>query len=392
MDARDAGLAADTRLPDTKPAPIDRASTVDGIDSLGLADVGKIADGRDATADVRDSAVLRGPDGAEVGVPVMDARDAADSRDGRDPADLRDTKPDSTGDGSFDAPADTPFDTSFDTTKDTTKDTAKDTGKPDKPVDSGPHGCGTPIQIPTYSAAQVDLTVSTAGASHLFDLPCGEGGPQVVLSFDVNQHELVYIDTFGATWNTMLALSTTCPIGGAETPAEGMVSCSDDACNTSQSQVVGHLTAGTYYIILGGANGESGEVTLHFQHAQAGNGPLPLLPAGTGTVTGATVDDMGAVDICEGPGNDNSYWWLTCPDYAGGTITASTCTGTIFDSVLILQIPRTNMVTCNDDYEPCGSKSSISSIIPPGAGINVLTIDGGSVRSFGTYQITYTRP
>ena len=169
--------------------------------------------------------------------------------------------------------------------------------------------------------------------------------------------------------------------------------CSDDACGTSQSQIVALLDPGSYFIIVSGANGESGEVTLHFQHAQIGNGPLAALPAGTGSLTGTTSGKGKMVDVCEAPGPENSYWWLSCPDYAGGGFAASTCTGTSFDTMLALQIPRTNAITCVDNTEPCGTRSSMSTTIPPGAGLNLMSVaGGGSIFALGSYQVTYTRP
>jgi len=391
-DANDASHASDVRPPDGRDAQVERGLGGDAVDSVSALDArsdwggdGRDAavDGRDAAVDGRDALDGRGPDGAEVGISLMDARDAADGPDARDSAGP-DSKTDST--------IDTPYGGVADAPRDAPKDAAKEAAPPDRPTYSGPHSCASPIQIPADPPAHVDLALTTTGANHLFDFACGDGGPQVVLSFNVNLHELVYADTFGATWNTMLTLSTTCPPSGPGSRVAGMVACNDDACNTSQSQVLGELTGGTYYIIVGGANGESGDVTLHFQHAQAGNGPLEILPAGTGVLTGATVDDVGAVDICLGPANDNSYWWMTCPDYVGGAFTASTCDGTDFDSVLALQIPRANVISCNDDYDACGSKSLINANIPPGAGLNVLTVDGATLRAFGNYQVTYTRP
>jgi hypothetical protein len=120
---------------------------------------------------------------------------------------------------------------------------------------------------------------------------------------------------------------------------------------------------------------------------------LATLPVGTGSLTGATTNQqLGNVDPCQAPGPDNSYWWLTCPLDVGGAFSASTCEGTSFDTVLELQVPRTALSTCNNDYEPCGMRSSLTATIPPGAGLNMLTVDGATMRAFGSYQLSYTRP
>jgi hypothetical protein len=58
-----------------------------------------------------------------------------------------------------------------------------------------------------------------------------------------------------------------------------------------------------------------------------------------------------------------------------------------------MQVPRTELVSCVDDTDGCGRLSTLNAPIPAGAGINVLTIDGGgSPLAAGAYQFTYTRP
>ena len=322
-----------------------------------------------------------------------DAANAADSRDG---ADARD----STGD-TRDGPA------LYDTGKpigaldaadarDASKDTTPDVRKLDAAAElPPPNSCVNAIEIPTDNP-HFELALTTTGQSHKFDLPCAQGGPDLVLQFSLLSHELVSADTFGASWNTILHISKTCPPGPAtDNPDAGLAACSDDACNTSQSQATALLPNYRYYLFLSGANGESGDVTLHFQHAQVGNGPSSPLAPGTGSVSGATVYGDSPPDIgCEAPGPSSTYWWTTCPDYLGGALAASTCTGTTFDTFLSLQIPRAELVSCVDNTDPCGLQSSMRATIPPGAGLNVLTVGGGSNgdNGYGPYLLTYTIP
>ena len=358
-----------------------------------VADAG--ATGRDATADVRDGLADRtgdvrdaaeardaasGETSAEVGDGAADSRDGADGRDSaagtKDaPAQLDTSKPD----GAADAPQ--------------IKDTSIEVKKLDGKMDSPPaNSCSNPIVIP-MDQPHVDLALTTTGGGHRFDLPCGQGGADVVLSFTVLQNELVYADTFGATWNTLLFFTNACPIdpGSGDIPGAGAAVCNDDACHTTQSQAFALLRTGIYYLILSGASDESGDVTLHFQHAPMGNGPVAGLAAGIGSIEGIT-NGAGPTDVCEAPGPSSSYWWLTCPDYLGGAFSASTCTGTTFDTVLSLQIPRSDLVSCVDDTDPCGTRSSMDATIPPGAGLNVVTVGGGTPSASGTYLLTYTRP
>ena len=391
--ASDTGLAPDSRM----------AAAETQVDQARLADTAALrdatADMRDAAADVgdaaadragdaRDAAALRDTAGGEEGGEVgdagdkVDSRDAADRRDSagdtQDAAPLIDTgKPDGTADTAQ--------------IKDGAKDTTNDVRRADGKLDSPPaNTCDNPIAIP-MDHPHVDLALTTAGAGHRFDLPCAQGGSDVVLSFTVLQTELVYADTFGATWNTLLFLSDTCPIEpGTGAFGAGAVACNDDACNTTQSQVFALLRTGVYYLILSGANGEAGDVTLHFQHAPVG-GTVAGLEAGTGSVGGIT-SGLGPTDVCEAPGPASTYWWVTCPDHLGGDFAASTCTGTTFDTVLSLEVPRTDLVSCVDDTDPCGTRSSMNATIPPGAGLNAVIVGGATPSAGGVYLLTYTRP
>ena len=376
-DASDAGQVVDSRA-DTSDARVDLARGIDGVDVAGARDV---AGDRGDTGDTRDASTLdvpalRDTTGGDRSDEVGDAADAADSRDAVSKGDTRD------------APA-TPDTVAV---KDAGKDTSADAMAVDDPPDvPPPNSCLNPIEI-SMDKAHVDLALTTTGESHKFDLPCAQGGSDLVLTFSPLQYELVYADTFGASWNTILHISKSCPPGATITnPTAGLDACSDDACNTSQSQAAALLPNYRYYLYISGANGESGNVTLHFQHAPVGSGPSSPLAAGTGSINGITADGY-PPDVCEGPGPSNSFWWVTCPDYLGGALAASTCTGTTFDTFMMLQSPRTNFVSCVDDTDPCGRQSSMKATIPPGAGLNVLTIAGGDPTASGAYLLTYTRP
>ena len=147
-------------------------------------------------------------------------------------------------------------------------------------IDSGPVGLGTcasPIDIPS-GVDHVDVTVSTTGAAHIFDFPCASNGADLVLRVKVAspQPQLIYADTFGATWNTALFFSDACdtPVASADMDTV----CNDDACGTSQSQASAALSYGYHYLIVSGANGESGDVTVHIEAAALGTGPTVALP------------------------------------------------------------------------------------------------------------------
>jgi hypothetical protein len=394
-DAREADKPADSRFPDAAGTRIDSARNGDvGMqDAAGLRD----AAGTERGADVGDVATDR-RDSGQIEPDLAELRDMGGIHDSAGPSDAATAlAKDADRDTVIGLAKDTATDTVMDTARDMVmvKDTSMDTARLDVPAEApAPDVCASPIVI-SMDLEHVDLPITTRGASHHFDLSCATGGADVILSFMVLQPELVYADTFGATWNTILSFSSDCPMAPLQDPqVDGAVTCNDDACNTTQSQIVGVFQTGIYYIVVSGANGESGDATLHFQHAPVGGGIVAALPVGTGSISGTTSGRGRMSDVCEAPGPEDSYWWMTCPDYAGGSLAASTChTNTSFDTYLALQVPRTELVSCVDDTDGCGRLSTLNTPIPAGAGINVLTIDGGgSPLAAGAYQFTYTRP
>jgi hypothetical protein len=166
-------------------------------------------------------------------------------------------------------------DSSFDGKRDVNLDVLQ---PPDVPVDTAPilGTCAAPIEIPS-DVSHVDLSVNTASALHLVDFPCVSNGGDIVFKIESNQPEMAYADTFGTAWNTALFFTDTCD---SVNPPEGtdMVTCSDDACGTTQSQAFAKLSYGYHYLIVSGPNGEGGDVIVHFQRAPIGNGPLVPLP------------------------------------------------------------------------------------------------------------------
>ncbi len=361
------------------------SSGKDGSKDGGSNDGGGAAlDG--ARRDARDSAASTEA-GNRLDVPasidtskVGDAKDAASSEagaslDSRDAADAR-------------SPGDV---------KDATKDVPQNTGVLDAAIDVYvPNSCDNPIVIPLDNP-HVDLTVTTDGESHDFELPCAAGGSDIVLSFYLDRPEMVYADTFGTPWNTILALSTTCPLTEPK-PVDGMVTCSDDDCDSTQSQVFAVLQSGRHYLVLSGSNGESGTATIHFQHAPVGVGSVFGLPPGSGSLTG-TLNGIGRLGACEAVGPEQTYWWVSCPDYAGVDFSASTCKSLDLNLsvILFLQTPRNDSTACADNdngASTCGLQESMTATIPAGAGINSLAVESsnGSGHNTGDYTLDYTRP
>ena len=251
--------------------------------------------------------------------------------------------------------------------------------------------CANPIPIP-LQGMHTDMRATNVGADHLVEIPCAENGADVVFSVSVEELQLVYADTFAASWDTILFFSESCPPDtNAGDATSGLDGCSDDACGTAQSQAMALLAYGTHYLILSGAHGETGVATIHLDRTVVGGGRLLPMPAGTGSLAGAT-SGQGLSALCEAGGPEDTYWWASCPDFAGGDFFASTCGGTAYDTVLALQVPRSAAVACNDDDNACGRQSTVTVTLPPGAGLQSLLVDGQVGTSAGPYTLAYTRP
>jgi hypothetical protein len=241
----------------------------------------------------------------------------------------------------------------------------------------------------SLASSHTDIMINTKGSIDSYDVPCAPNGVDGVLSFFLMQRELVYADTFGANWDTALYFTNACGDTLPELP--GTFACSNDACGTTQSQATAVLDYGRHYLVVSGIKGATGTATVHFQHVPIGEGPVRTLPAGEGNVMGTTSGN-GQVNSCDGAAGDDSYWWNSCPNYAGGSLSATTCNGAAFDTILNFQSAGTSLMVCADDDRFCGQRSTLNTTVPAGAGIHVMTIDGPTSRSVGKYRITYARP
>ena len=251
----------------------------------------------------------------------------------------------------------------------------------------------TPI---TIGSTPVDIAATTLGAKHDVDAPCASNaGADVFYAFTFSKRVLVYADTFGANWDTVLYFLTSdgTPVS---TTTTGDAVCNDGACGTQQSQIVALFEPGKYLLGLSGRGNAEGTATIHFQWAIAGSGTITPLPKGTSVQSGTTSGsgNISCGGNCIGAGPENSYWWTDCPTDTGGTLSASTCDGGVvgWDPVLEVQIPAASSpLTCA--CESCGLlQVATSATIPTGSGLRMLSIDGEDGNDKGAYMVSVDRP
>jgi hypothetical protein len=236
----------------------------------------------------------------------------------------------------------------------------------------------TPI---TLNAGRTTVTGSTAAATS--DDTCASGN-DVWYRFSLAQREVVFLNTYGTSFDTKLGLRAgSC--GAATT------NCTDDTCGMLQTEVTVTLDAGTYYILVEAFSGIGGDFTLNIEHLPVGNdGVARVLALGTSTLTGTT-SGTGLVGGC-GRGvtaPEHLYYWTQCPSAVGGSFTANTC-GVTWDTVLFVRAAPTATDTCDDDG--CGyPASSLTATIAASHGLYGFYVDGFS-SYFGTYSAAVTRP
>ncbi len=274
---------------------------------------------------------------------------------------------------------------------------------------------GTPPANDTRAGATViNLTMpsqtlmadTTAARNNTTSCACTSGN-DVFFTFTITQPELIYADTFGATWDTSLFIQDAA--GANVVAGAGSVTCNDDAqsagfCaagvgNGLQSQIVARLNPGMYFLVLSGCG--AGTAGIHFQHAPAGNGTSTRIApdattrsamsttAGTGTATGT----------CCSSGADNSLFWITCPNTAAASLHVNTCntmtgaTTAAYNVSLSEHTPARGAVVCNDNINGvCGTGSSLVAAIPATtattANLNAVVVDGCATSGAATVNFT----
>lgn len=273
-----------------------------------------------------------------------------------------------------------------------------DSGQPGTPVPDaavvgdGDDHCAKATVIP-LATPRSELHADTTKAIHDIDAPCTQdGAPDVFYQFTASKRLIVYADTFGASWNTTLfLLSESCQPLTASTMSGDAV-CNDDECGGAQSRIIALLEPGNYRLGVGGRGGAVGTATVHFEFVLAPSGTTTELPQGKSQQSGATQGNSGNVqeEGCLAAGPENGYWWATCPSDPGGTLTASTCDGATWETLLTTAMPRASTYACSSGT--CNLQTEISAAVPAGAGLHELFIDGQAANSSGPYVMQVTRP
>jgi hypothetical protein len=269
----------------------------------------------------------------------------------------------------------------------------------------------TPIND-TIGMVTTLMTNTTGATPHSMGLNCVAGNQpaktDVYFSFNVpvGARHLVYVDTYGSTFDTVLAFVDSCAATGTGTvinraPSQGELLCNDDsgmnigcAVNSNASTLTAVLDGGnqaggtTYYVLLAGYNNAVGNATIHFVRRNINDILMPVfVPPGSSTHTPTTSGRDINGTACGGmvaSGPELEFWWRTCADFAGASVSASTCDANTNFNTLLRYWSSTGGNACNDNVGPpaCNYGGGTQSILPGGqmqpmgAGLHMITLDG----------------
>ncbi len=174
--------------------------------------------------------------------------------------------------------------------------------------------------------------------------------------------------------------------------------CDDDSCDTTQSALAAHLTAGTYFVSVKPKTGDGGAYTLMYEPSACGAPTAGTLgsdlfplepPVGVATTTASSTCSRGDdwTFGCNSGANDVFYYFHGCP---GRTLRASFCSGggAGYDTVLGIFEGDTTCAGsgyCNDNF--CGPASEVTSGVA-NRGLWYMIVDG-YFGACGAYTLSY---
>jgi hypothetical protein len=230
----------------------------------------------------------------------------------------------------------------------------------------------------SFSVNTTNAVNDTTPAAGCTSTACGTGR-DVFYRFTLTAPELIYADTVGSAFDTVLYIQDSNGNNITNTLSGG-ATCNDNngmGCSTgTQSMLVTQLNAGTYYVVLGGCS--QGAATLRFQHFPVGGTVrrVTLTAGATSTTTGfLTPTRASAVSgTCCSNGPEDTFWGVTCPSSTSLPLVASTC-GSVNTNTTLDQRSGTRTPVAQCSEGGCGVQATISTTLPGGPGLHTLYVD-----------------
>ncbi|HPH68697.1 MAG TPA: hypothetical protein PLF40_23230, partial [Kofleriaceae bacterium] len=216
---------------------------------------------------------------------------------------------------------------------------------------------------------------------------CGiSGGRDVFYKFTLSAAEVVYFDTFGSDFDSVLRI-----YAGSCTALGTRQTCFDDACAVRQSQGAIQLTAGSYCLVVDqfSSTQTTGATVLTFTHGgRTGAAITPVSGSVSGDTTNTTNQSTSSSCQANVTGNDQGYYFLNCPATTR-MVSAETCTTTSFDTIVTLRKGNatTTDLACSDD--DCALQSNLPDITINTAGLYWFIVDG-YLGAKGPFSLAYS--
>ncbi len=219
---------------------------------------------------------------------------------------------------------------------------------------------------------------------------CGlQGGRDVYYQLTLAAPEVVYFDTFGSSFDSVIRL-----YAGSCAALGGLQACGDDACGQQRTQLARALAPGTYCVVVDQYSSTSTAGAVVFNVKRGGRAGTQL--TGSGSVSGTTTGRTNvSTASCEPNTNqpDVAYFFTSCPSVTT-SVSANTCAGTAFDAVVYLKSGAATAadVACSDDVSGCGNglQPRITGAAVSGANLNWIIVDGFGQTGNGAYTLTYS--
>lgn len=242
--------------------------------------------------------------------------------------------------------------------------------------------CAGAILLTGASGTRTGDTINGAVAN---TTDCSSG-LDVFYRVDVAVASVIYVDTFGSSFDTVLSYrGTACP-GTASRCND------DDDCGSLQEQIGVLVPPGSHYFAVHAFSTSvtTGSVSIRWQTTAAPAGNLEVVD-GSGSYSGTTSSSAGRITpTCGGgsSGYEHAYYWFQCPG-TSRTVSAHTCYSD-YDTTLSIVGP-TGTLACNDDSSDwlfCSPGSELSGITTSGAGFFAIFVDAYDSSEYGTYVLS----
>jgi hypothetical protein len=241
--------------------------------------------------------------------------------------------------------------------------------------------CSVPTEVPARGGT---FTGTTSGFSTVDGCAHTNTAPEHVFRWTPDYSGMATFDTCGSNFDTVLYLQHRCGLAGNNG------GCNDDSCGTG-SRLVDYVTAGlTYYLVVDGYDGASGDFTFRITPPDQCRDPF-LLPAKGGSFFGRTSgpSTLSGSGSCRGGAQtpEQVYQWTPA---VSGTAVIETC-GSNFDASVYVRAGSCQsgaQIACEENG--CGLGSRAVSVT---AGQTYfIVVDGAWAGESGSYTLTVTPP